>query len=751
VTDSTSLAPRIDRPPITAFAAPPRSPSSEIPAAELRLMTYLRAVARRWPIVAATAVLAAVLTYAYAISLPKVYEARARILVEAQAPNVVTFTPVREEGANSEYYATQFELLRSRGLAERTIESLGLWSDPELAGDSQSEGDRRGEAASPDKAPEGPASGAVATSGHVESRRGVIGAFLERLDVSQVKQSRLVQIAFRAEDPALAARVANAHAQTFIERSLEDRVRPSTDAAASLQGLLADQRRQVDASEEALQRYREQHGHVSLREGEDIAQQRLLQLSAALTSARAERLQKGALYEQLRAIEESRASLDTFPAFLSNRFIQQFRAELLALQTKQAQLQEQLGDLHPDMVQIRVAIASTESKLKAEIAKAAEAVQNEYKAAQASERALGQAVADQQREALARDRTGIEYANLQRAAATNRQIYESLLQRSKETAVAGSIQSGTVRLVDAAEVPGAPLPRGEKLYALLAIFWGGALGLGLVFLVEFSDRRIKSPEDLELHLALPYVGFAPLAGKEAGLRLIGAGAPPEFTEALRTIGATLLGSVDETARSVLVTSATSGEGKTMVSGHLALTLARIGKRVALVDADLRRPRLHEMLGVSRGPGLVDVITGSARLKAAIHETTTPNLWLLPAGQPVHSSDLLGGERVPQLIAALTQAFDWVIIDSPPVLAVADASFLAQAVAAVLMVVDAHSTKREMVQAAVERLEAVQARPLGAVLNRANLHRRGDSYYYYYPIATPGDPTPPDVAATPKAS
>jgi capsular exopolysaccharide synthesis family protein len=475
-----------------------------------------------------------------------------------------------------------------------------------------------------------------------------------------------------------------------------------------------------------LQRYREQNDAVSLEEGQNIVVQRLVQLSTAVTAARATRIEKAGLYDQLRSIQQSRAPLDTFPAILSNSFIQGLKSELAELQQREAQLSEQFGELHPEIIQIRGAMATAESKLKVEVDKAAEAVRNEFLAAEAREKEMARALEAQQREVLALDRKSIGYGALQRDAATNRQIYESLLQRAKETEVAGTVQDTNVRLIDAAQVPSDPLSRGTTMFALLAVVWGGVLGVGFVFALEFFDRRIKSPEDVQQHLALPYFGLAPAARNSAALRLLGNGVPPEFTEAIRSVGANLLESPASISGSVLVTSAASGEGKTSIAGNLALALARVGQRVILVDADLRRPRVHELFAASRGPGLTDVLLGSEKVSAVIQNSTTPGLWHISAGtHAARSADLLGSERLPPLISSLSEAFDWVIVDSAPVLAVADTSFVARAVSAVLLVVDADATKRETVQAAIERLEALHARPIGVVLNRADLRRNAD--------------------------
>jgi succinoglycan biosynthesis transport protein ExoP len=285
------------------------------------------------------------------------------------------------------------------------------------------------------------------------------------------------------------------------------------------------------------------------------------------------------------------------------------------------------------------------------------------------------------------------------------------------------------------------------MYGLLAVVWGGALGVGLIFVLEFFDKGIKSAAEVQKYLALPCLGVAPELGRSVDLQRLD-GVPFEFTEAIRSISATLLNSASRMPRSVLVTSANAREGKTLVAGHLALTLAQVGQRVLLVDADLRRSRVHELLASNRGPGLSDLLRGSARLGSVMRKPVSGEFWFIPAGSPrADSANLLGTERLGQLIDQLTSAFDWVIVDSPPVLAVADTGFITKAVSAVLLVVGANSATRDAVQAAIDRLESLNAKPFGVVLNRTTRGEQTDySHGQYRPEHESQYSTTPSASA-----
>jgi capsular exopolysaccharide synthesis family protein len=338
----------------------------------------------------------------------------------------------------------------------------------------------------------------------------------------------------------------------------------------------------------------------------------------------------------------------------------------------------------------------------------------------------------QKSEALGLNRKGIEYSVLSREAESNRQVYESLLQRTKETGISGELKSSNIRVVDSAEVPGRPvLPVRQRDLSVAAIN-GLVLALGLVFLFEYLDNRIKSPQELRTHLGLPFLGMIP-AIDGGGPTLLHQGVPPQFAEAIRGVRTNVLfSSADEGVRMIVVTSAGPGEGKSMFSSNLSVSLAQAGQRVLHIDADMRRPRVHEIFELSHEPGLSNLLVGDCKPSEAVRMTSVQNLCVLPAGMiPPNPAELLGSKRCTEYFATLSEHFDWVIIDSPPVLAVSDASILANSATGVLFVVGADQTSRRTAKAAVDQLHSVQAHIIGAVLNRVDLQRNAYYYSTYY--------------------
>jgi succinoglycan biosynthesis transport protein ExoP len=708
-------------------------------AEEVHLRDYVRVIyKRRWT--AVTAFLAVFVSVTiYAFTATPIYESKVQILIEKENANVVSFKEAFEQNQiTDDYYQTQYKLLQSRALARRTIETLQLWNHPQFK-----PGDDHVSLGTIVLAPFAMLSGwftpappraEVPEANETETQSGAVDRFLKALTVSPIRNSRLVDVRFESPDAALSARVANALARGYIEQSLEFKFTSSKEASDWLGQRLGEQRKQVEVSEQALQRYREQTDSVALEDKQNIVVQRLADLNAAVTRAKTERIQKEALYRQIASLQDNRAELETFPAILTNTFIQQQKGELAELQRQQAQQSNKLGPRHPDIVKVGLAIQTVEAKLQGEIAKVIQSTRNDYQAAQAQEQSLVGALEQQKRDALELNRKGIDYGALQRDAASNRQIFDGLMQRTRETGIAGEQTSSHIRVVDEAEVPRKPASPNKPLDLALALFGGIAVALGSTFFFEYMDNRIKTPEELRSHLGLPYLGMVPaISGTAPHGLLINNGVPGNFAEAFRAIRTNVLFSTTEDGgRSIVVTSTGPGEGKTVVSSNLAIALAEAGQRVLLVDADMRKPRVHSLLGVEQEPGLSNVMVGAVKPSEAVRKTSVANLWVLPAGMhPPNPAELLGAKRFKDFVATATQHFEWVILDAPPVMAVTDPCLVAHLAHGVLFVVGAEMTSRQAAARALEQLEHAKARPIGAVLNRVDLERNAYYYSQYY--------------------
>jgi len=707
----------------TAVAVAPRRSSEDLDPHEIIRILYRR----RWAM--ATIFAAVVLTtVTHAFTAVPIYEARTRLLIESDDPNVVSFKAVVDEGQpNPDYYQTQYGILQSRELARRTIDSLRLWNSETTGTASRSSlWDRVWPAA----APAAPSTQAD-NSGEAFAQSVAIDRFLARLNVEPLRNSRLVDVKFRSADSQLAARIANQLAKHYIEHSLEYKFTASRDASTWLAEQLAEQRQVVETAETRLQRYREENDTVSVEDSGNIVVQKLAELNSALTRAKTERMQKEAVERQLVAIEQDRAALDAFPVVLENSYIQQQKAELADLQRQRAQLADKLGDLHPDMVKINSAIATAQAKVQAEIANVVSSLHTEYKAAVAQEHSLTKALDDQKREALSMNRKAIDYGVLARDADSSRQVYNSLLQRAKETGVSGELRSSNIRIIDRAEQPRTPVSPNRTLDILLGVIGGLVLAVAFAFFYEYLDNRLKDPDEIRTCLGLSPLGMLPALGQQrtTGPLLLNNGVPPNFSEMFRTIRTNILFSSPEAApRTLAVTSTGPGEGKTLVSSNLAVACALAGQRVLLIDADMRRPQMHDLFDVELSPGLSNIIVGDAKASAALQKTSVSGLWLMPAGRtPPNPVELLGSARFREVLASLSQHFDTIVIDTPPAMVVADPLVVATIASGVVFVVGAEMTSRHTARAVIDQLERGHARILGAVLNRVEF---GKNRYYY---------------------
>jgi len=705
----------------------------------IHLTAYLKVIYKRRWLALTTFLIVMVSVGVSTFSKTPMYQAHAQILIEKEATNVVTFKEAFEQKQDTDdYYQTQYKLLQSRALARRTLDALKLWDRFQAKPKSDAPPTIRERMTArladvyhwikPVTRREPP------LPDETEKESDVIDGFLSSLEVSPVKNSRLVDISYASADPALCTTIANALAKAYIEQDMEFKFLSSKEATDWLGERLAEQRKQVDAGEQALQRYREQTDAVSLEERQNIVVQKLNDLSAAVTRAKTERIQKEALYHQLQGLQNNRTELDTFPAISANVFIQQQKTAVADLQRQQAQLSEKLGPNHPDIVKLGLATQTAEAKLQGEIAKVVQAIRNEYLAAEAQEQSLTTALDQQKRDALELNRKGIEYGTLTRAAVSNRQIFAGLLQRMTETGISSEIKSSHIRIVDLAERPRAPSSPNHRNDMLLALLGGGMLGVGLAFFFEYIDSRIKSPDELKQHLGLPFLGMVPsLFGDATENLLISNGVPTDFAESFRSIRTNLLfSSAEESGRTVVITSTGPGEGKTVVATNLAVALAQAGQRVLFIDADMRRPRAHRIFDVPREPGLSNVLVGNAKASESVRKTTVSGLWILPAGlHPPNPAELLGSKRFKEFMASVVQHFDWVIVDTPPVMTVTDASLVAHETMGVVFVVGSEMTSRHVALRAIEQLEQAKARFIGAILNRVDLKHNAYYYSHYY--------------------
>ena len=712
---------------------------------------------RQFPYLGSIVVLVAVLTY----TATPIYEARAQLLIEAETQNIVTFKEVVEQEMSTvEYYTTQYKILQSRALARVTLEKLGLWDHPEFIGtlakessDGQSvrsrdiltnslaaiEGavikvlgssriDNLGAIVDAPKFPEGP-------SPEEDARQSLaIQVFLSRLTITPIRNSRLIDVKFRSTDPKLAASVVNALAQSYIDRMLQFKLSASKEAADWLANQLDEQKEKVLQSERSVQQFREQHSGAN----EDAqVTQKLNDLNAMITRARTDRLQRELMFKQVLAAHGDRAGLLSFPAIDANPSVQRARADLTDLRRKEEQLLREFGHKWPAVAETRTLVAAAEEKLDAEAANAVKLLSNEVLAAQAHEDSIVSTLNAQKAEALARNRTAIGVQSLEREAASNRQIFDTLMQRAKETNISSQLRTNNIRIADEADAPVEPVWPNKQQNLLFALLAGTGLAVGLAFAAEYMDNKFKTPEEIRDDLGLRCLGLVPKLSTP-GSRLLTEGVEAIFAEAFRAVRTNVQFSFDDggvaehIGRSLVVTSTAPSEGKTLVASNLAVGLAMAGQRVVLIDADMRRPTVHEIFQQPQEPGLSNLIAGTISASQAFCESGVRGLWLVLVGYHASQSGrALSSPRFKDILKTLCAQCDWVIIDSPPAMAVIDASVIAHIAGGVLFVVSSEKTSRPAAIKALEQLDAANANFVGAVLNRVDMKRNAFFYSPYY--------------------
>lgn len=671
------------------------------------------------------------------------YRATTRVLIEDErAAAVAGFNPATgtaEYLSDPEpYYQTQFRILTGRELGARVAKRLQLERIPEFNGQgAQRTGlgavieTMKDQALTPIRALLRASQPAQGPSGGV-TEDGLINGLLGRVSVEPVRSSRLVDVSVTSSDPAFAARAADALVEEYVDMNLEIRLQTTEKSLAWLNDEIKKQQKMVEDGERAMAQYRESNNALSLEDRQNTVVASLNQLNDQVTRVKGERIQIEALYNQIKSLPPT-ASAENIPAISQNPSVLSLRQRLGELQRDRVNLSERYGEKHPDVLKNIAAIEDTTKQYQSAMAAAVDSVRNNYETSVAQERRLSAALEEAKGAAMDLNRKSVSYTVLEREANSNRQVYEALLQRENELQVISNSRGNNVRLMDRAVVPGAPFSPDIRRNLMLGAFAGLLLALGLVLAIDYLDDTVKTPEDITRRLKLPFLGLVP-AIKSDGHPLLSSEVPHEFGEAFRALRTSLVFSTStEGTRVIAVTSAQPLEGKTTTVCNMAIALAYGGSRVLLVDGDMRRPSVGRTLGLDNQIGLSHLLTGQATARQTIHKTAVQNLWVMTAGAtPPNPSELLASDRMKTLIANVENGpFDWVLIDTPPVLAVTDAVIIAPWVSGVVFVIGSEMTQRRLAERAIETLAASHPHVLGAVLNRVDIAR--NKYYYsrYY--------------------
>lgn len=733
---------------------------------ELDLRELLRTLWRRRWLLLATLLLITGATFAYLNQLTPRYTAKTLIRVETREEQIVNLEGVFEElVADGATIESELEFLRSPAFSRQVAESQNLLDDPEFNPTLEADDAAAVAKLNPLRlVPDGwlPASwtdGAEAadalgpppernTLSDDEMLQWTAGNFRSRLDVDQVGRSYVLAVEVESEDPAKAARLADAAAEQYLIAQVQEKFEAAQRATDWLRGRIAELRQKVLEDEAKIAKFSADNRLTVSGNANPVAMQ-MSQLNTQLALAQATRAEADARLAQVRSLLDSSEGAVTATKVLSSVQMADLRAQETMLQRQLSELATTYGANHPQMLSLRADIDSVRSKITDEVLRIAQDLENEVAVAQARERELQRSLAALEGQAAGQDMASVRLRDLNREAETNRQLFETFLLRFQEIVEQQELQQADASVLSTAEVPKSPSYPRKK--AALAVAFGAALLLGtlLVFLVErwSGDFGIRSAEEIQRLVGLRTMALVPdLSSRETD------GAPVEeyimqkpssaFSEALQRVRTNLFlsaGEGDGEPKTILITSSVPGEGKTATASCLARQSARSGLRVLLIDCDLRRPRLHNVMSMANQDGLSDVLTGKVDLEDAIRRDDKSGLDFLPAGAPSSSPpDLFRSQGMKALLQAVRDYYDLVVLDSPPVAAVSDSFILSGLADKTVFVVRWQVTPRQLAIGAIRQIAETSKDLAGVVLSRVNVKKHAqygyaDSNYYrgYY--------------------
>ncbi|MDE2579462.1 MAG: polysaccharide biosynthesis tyrosine autokinase [Hyphomicrobiales bacterium] len=710
---------------------------------------YLVALQKHMRFVIGAAIVSLLVGAFITLLMPRIYTATTSLQIDREAAKVLRSQEMSVENpSDPQFYSTQYELLRSRALAERVMNSLGLANRKDF-GAAEPSGLRlfwerlfshQDEAKT-----------------EVERRqRRTIDILMKNLYVQPVPMSRIVKLSYSNRSPQLARDISASFADNFVAMTLDRRYSASSYARGFLEEKLQQVKLKLEESEKQVVAYAQKEGIVNVDDKISVTGANLKALNESLAEATADRIKNAQLWTQAQI--DNGAGL---PQVMNDKVIETAREKRAQLM---AEYQDKLRLMKPDfpeMRQTRAQIVEYDKQIARQIDLVKRSIKSQYDASRDQEASLQHKIDALKAETLDLRNRSIQYNILQREVDTNRSLYDGLLQQYKEVGVTGALSTNNVSIVDKAELPAQPSSPSYLLNLPLALLVGLLGSAGWIAAREILDDTFKSPEEVEEFLGMPALGVIPL--NKASARKKGKGLDDDkddakdkkssakvesrkhlareivdnplspLAEAYRSLRTALQFSTPHGAPKVLlVTSSQPGEGKSTTSLCLAANFGQLGMRVLLIDADLRKASLHKTLGLSNNIGLSNVLTGTLETSKSVRENVLNGVTFMASGPiPPNPAELLAGPQMSSMLAVAREIFDIVIIDGPPTMGLADAPLLGNLADGALIVVDAGHTRRRTVAAAVKRLYFARTHMVGVLLNKFDARKAGQTYGYGY--------------------
>ena len=737
---------------------------------ELHLRDYLRTIIkRRYTVYTFFAIVFAVVLIMTFSTTPR-YTATTKVLIEKNERAKMTALNPYYMDYEPDFNETQYQLIKSFAVAQRVVRMIT--PDQKIAGIVRPQEENTNIVSgtfqwfrdlfstvlhigvrSPGPVPAGTVGAAGPAEDGLDLKAYQLAKGIsESIVVTPVKNSKIVNISYMSPDPKLAALIVNTVAKAYMDEVLDIRMGSSQYALKWLTEKAEEERQRLQKSEQALQEYMRDKDIATLENKLTMFPERVSEVATKLAAAESKRKELETLYSQVKGLANKPEALENFPAIASDPALQSIRSQILASEQKIMDYQKKYGQKHPIMVSAVGELTGLKEKKLERIRSVIESIKNEYELARASEENFRRFAGQTKAETLSVGEKFIQYGVLKRDVETSRQLFDAIITRIKEQGVTQDIQTINAWVIEKAEVPKTPTTPNTAKNILLGLIAGLAGGVGLAFFVDYLDNTIKSPEEIQTRFDMPVLGVVELLSPEKGPIEEAVRKDPRshVAENYRVIRTNiLLSSAEKHPKNIVITSTSTQEGKTATAVNLAAILAQSGGPVLIIDADLRRPRIHKIFGIENKTGLSTYLAGASDISFA-SSRLLPNLSIVPAGPlPPNPSELLGSGRMKELIASLEEKFDFIIWDTPPLFTVAESLVLCKMMNGTIFVARCGKTTYEELGQGLKALSDIGARCFGVVINGLDLKESNRYYHryygYYYAQADKQGPTPPDRA------
>lgn len=726
---------------------------------ESHLGDYLKVINRHKFILINCIVIMAIFATIYSFKTRRVYQATVQVLIERNTPQAVSMKETQALDARDlDYYKTQYEIIKSRSMAREVIQKLSLEDSEEL---------KEKPPLIDLKAIKDGVQSFLIQIGVIEEPEDLVipsdpysklvDQYLEKLSVNPIRNSRLVNLSFSGYSPVLIAKITNTAADTYILKNINLRSNVEEGAGEWLEERIAETRKKLEQSETRLQRFVEKNNIIGFQDSkQDISTQKLSEISTDVTRAKSERFRLETLKNQLESLASDPVNLlRSVPDDMKSKATQELEQDYSRLQTQLAEESKKYASQHPKILTLTRKKTIIEERIPREVQRIINAVRIDYRAALARENSLSGVLTQQKKTVMRLNKNSLKYNVLKREVDSDRNLYSVLINRLKETGISSKNYESNIRIVDPAEVPTVPIkPRMLKnIYIFSGI--GFIFGIFLIFLLESMDKTIRSVDDVENKLPFPFLGSVGVFSKGESELPVVENTQSQRSEEFRIIRTNILYSSPDNLEKVLMASSCAPmEGKTTVVCNLACAIAQMGKSVLVIDADLKKSRVHKVFNSTSEPGLVDFLFDRSDLNKIVHKTSVKGVSVIPRGLSTpYSAEILSSQKFKSLLAELKKNYDHILIDVPPTLHVSEAAIVARLCDGVVFVVrsghnDAPTIMRALRQLSMGQPETSeepvrssskepelqlafqgQTRILGVVLNMINYEKDGGYYSY----------------------